>query len=98
MFKWAASEELVPSAVFHSLQTVAGLKRGRTDAQETEPVKPVPDEHVDAVRPYVSRQVWAIVELQRLTGMRSGEIVIMRGCDLDTTGKLWLYRLESHKT
>ncbi len=42
--------------------------------------------------------LWAIVELQRLTGMRSGEVVIMRGCDLDMSGKLWLYRLESHKT
>ena len=98
MFKWAASEELVPSAVFHSLQTVVGLKRGRTDARETEPVKPVPEEHVDAVRPHVSRQVCAIIELQRLTGMRSGEVLMMRGRDLDMTGKLWLYRLASHKT
>ncbi len=39
-----------------------------------------------------------MVELQRLTGMRSGEVVIMRGCDLDTTGKRWLYRPASHKT
>ncbi len=98
MFKWAASEELVRSAVFHSLQTVAGLKCGRTDARETKPVKPVPEEHVDAVRPYVSLQVWEIIELQRLTGMRSGEVVIMRGRDLDTAGPIWLYRPESHKT
>ncbi len=98
IFRWAASEELVPATVHHGLQAVAGLKRGRTGARETEPVKPVPDEHVDAIRPYVSRQVWAIVELQRLTGMRSGEVVIMRGCDLDMTGKLWLYRPASHKT
>ncbi len=98
MFRWAASEELVPATVHHGLQAVAGLKRGRTGARETEPVKPVPDEHVDAVRPYVSRQVWAIVELQRLTGMRSGEVVIMRGSDLDMDGRLWVYRPMSHKT
>ena len=97
-FKWAASEELVPAAVYHGLQTVAGLKRGRTDAHETAPVRPVPEEHVNAIRPFVSRQVWAIVQLQRLTGMRSGEAAIMRGRDLDMNGKLWLYRPASHKT
>ena len=53
---------------------------------------------MDAVRPYVSRQVWAIVELQRLTGMRSGEVVIMRGSDLDMGSGLWLYRPTTHKT
>ena len=44
------------------------------------------------IRPYVSRQVWAIVQLQCLTGMRPGEVLTIRSCDLDTTGKLWLYR------
>lgn len=97
-FKWAASEELVPAAVYHGLQTVAGLKRGRTDADETDPVRPVPEKYVDAIRPYVSRQVWAMVQLQRLTGMRSGEVIIMRGRDLDTAAPIWLYRPESHKT
>jgi len=97
-FKWAASAELIPTSVYHGLQAVSGLSRGRSEARETEPVKPVPDEHVDAIRPHVSGQVWAIVELQRLTGMRSGEVVIMRGRDLDMTGGVWLYRPASHKT
>ena len=30
--------------------------------------------------------------------MRPGEVVVMRGRDLDTTGKLWFYQPESHKT
>jgi integrase len=30
--------------------------------------------------------------------MRSGEIVIMRTCDLDTTGAVWVYTPVSHKT
>jgi len=98
MFKWAAENELVEPSVYHGLQAVSGLRRGRSEARETEPIKPVPDEHVDAIRANVSRQVWAMIELQRITGMRSGEVVIMRGCDLETTGKLWLYRPASHKT
>ena len=97
-FKWAAENELIAPSFYHGLASVDGLRRGRTDAKETTPITAVPDEHVDAIRPHVIRHVWAIIELQRLTGMRSGEVIIMRGRDLDTTGPIWLYRPESHKT
>ncbi len=98
MLSWGVAEELVPPSVHHGLQAVRGLKRGRSAARETEPVKPVPAEYVDAVRPFVSRQVWAMIELQQITGMRSGEVVIMRACDIDTVGDVWLYRPPIHKT
>jgi len=97
MFKWAAENELVSAQVYHGLSTVAGLRRGRSEARETEPVKPVHEAHVQAIQPHVSRQVWAMIELQRLTGMRPGEAVIMRACDIDMTGDLWEYRPSSHK-
>ena len=54
MFSWAVEEELVPGSIMHALREVKGLRRGKTDARETEPVKPVPDENVDAVRQHVS--------------------------------------------
>jgi integrase len=81
-----------------ALQAVPGLKKGRTEARESEPVKPVPDASVEAVRPFVSAQVWAMVQLQRLTGMRPGEVCIVRSCDIDTSGRTWVYTPESHKT
>ncbi|WP_166831537.1 site-specific integrase [Thalassoroseus pseudoceratinae] len=98
MFKWGAAHELVPASVYQSLQTLAGLQKGRTEAVESEPVKPVPDHLIDAVRPFVPRQVWAMIELQRLTGMRPGEVLIMRSCDIHTGGRVWMYVPESHKT
>lgn len=97
-FKWAVSEEIVPPSVHHGLKSVAGLRRGRADVRESKPVRPVPDAFVDAVRPHVSRQVWAMIELQRLTGARSGEVCSMRTIDIDTSGKVWSYVPESHKT
>ncbi len=97
MFKWAVEQEMVEPSVIHALQAVANLKRGRSDAKETEPVRPVPDEHVDAIREHVPPPVWACVQLQRLTGMRSGEVTSMRGCDLDMTGALWSYEPADHK-
>lgn len=98
IFRWGVENELVPSSVYHGLQAVRGLSKGRSEARETEPVRPVPDEHVDAIKSHVSRQVWAMVQLQRLTGMRPGEARLMRGCELDTTGAIWEYRPSEHKT
>ena len=98
MFKWAVSNELLPADVYQALATVTGLRAGRSAARETEPVGPVPEAHIEAIRSYVSAQVWAMVQLQRLTGMRPGEVVAMRGRDIDTTGKVWLYRPPTHKT
>jgi integrase len=92
VFKWGAGQELVPASVLHGLQAVRGLQKGRSAARESEPVKPVPEAFVEAVLPFVTAQVRAMIELQRLTGMRPGEVVIIRAIDLDTTGKVWLYR------
>jgi integrase len=97
-FKWAASEELVPGPVWHALSAVGGLRRGDANVPEPKKVKPVPDAYVDAVLPYLPKVVRAMVEVQRLTGMRSGEVCIMRTRDIDMTGKLWVYRPQYHKS
>jgi integrase len=97
LFRWGGSEELVPAAIYVALKTVAGLRRGRSPARETEPVRPVPDAFVEAIRPHVAAQVWAMVGLQRLTGMRPGEVCAIRAADLDMTGPVWAYRPAAHK-
>jgi len=98
IFKWAAAKELVPSTVSHGLSTVAGLRKGKSEARETESIQPVAEEHVEATLAHVSRHVAAIARLQLLTGARPGEIVIMRGGDIDTAGKVWIYTPQYHKT
>src|SRR5262249_16376303 len=91
-------EEMISASVYQGLKTVSGLRRGRADVRESEPVRPVPDSFVEAVRPFVARQVWAMIELQRLTGMRPGEGTGMRSCDIDTSGRVWIYTPSEHKT
>jgi integrase len=98
IFKWAASEELVPAAIYQSLTTVTGLQRGRTAARETEPVEPVDDAVVDSTLPHLNRHVRGLVEFQRLTGCRPGEACAIRRCDIDTGGAIWLYKPPHHKT
>lgn len=98
MFKWACENELVPATVYHGLTCVSGLRFGRSEAHETEPVKPVPDELVDEVLKHAPSAIGAMIQLQRLTGMRPGEVTIMRACDIDASGPLWVYTPPRHKT
>ena len=98
IFRWGVAEELVPADVLVALRAVAPLRRGRSDARETDPILPVPQADVNAVRPYVSRQVWALIQMQLLTAARPGELVKLRPVDLDTTGAVWTATLTAHKT
>jgi integrase len=98
MFRWAVEEELVPGGVIHGLDAVRGLRRGRTEAKEGKKVLPVQEDHVDAILPHVSGAVCAMVRLQLATGMRPGEVVLMRRCDIDQSEETWTYRPAQHKT
>jgi len=98
MFRWGASEELVDVSVYQSLGTVQGLSPGRTQARESAPVKPVDEHLVNAVLPKVKPAVAAMIRLQLLTAMRPGEVVLMRPCDVDRDGDVWVYTPPTHKT
>ena len=97
LFKWAVSEELIPSSVYEALRTVSALGRGRTEARETAPVKPVEPEAVEAVLPFLSPHVRPMVELMRLTGMRPGETCSMQRRLIDMSGPIWIYSPDRHK-
>ncbi len=99
MFRWAVENEYVPPDVYTALMAVSGLKRGRTEARESEPIKPVADAAIAATLPYLSRHVGTMVKLQFLAGARPGDICAIRPCDITfQTNGVWCYRPESHKT
>jgi len=98
IFKWAVENELVPAAVLHGLQAVQALKRGRTTARESEPIKPVSRAVVEDTLPILRPMLADMVRLQLETGMRPGELVVIRPCDVDMSGAVWLYRPTAHKT
>jgi integrase len=97
LFGWATTRELVPGTVAYALRELKGLKRGR-GGKERPKVKPVPDAAVDAVLPFVSAQVAAMIQLQGLTGARPSEVCAIRGCDIDTSKAPWVYTPAEHKT
>lgn len=98
MVKWAVGEELIPPSIYHGLQAVGGLHKGRTEAPEPEAVKPVPEALVQATLPELPEVVADMVRFQRLTGCRPAEVCMVRPCDVDRSGQVWEYRPESHKT
>ncbi len=97
IFRWAASEELIPASVPQALQTVEGLRKGRTKARESKPVLPVPEADVQATLPHLPEVVCDMVRLQRLTGCRPGEVCLIRPADVDSTEDIWTYQPEHHK-
>ncbi len=95
--KWGVSEQLVPVEVLVGLQSVAGLQAGRTAAREPEPVGPVPEDRIEPLQPFLSRQVWGLIQFMKLTGARPGEAIRLRWCDIDAAQAVWIYRPGRHK-
>jgi integrase len=99
LFKWAASQELIPVSVSDALATVDPLLAHRTTAPELPPVKPVPDEVLEATIAHLPKVVADMARLQRLTGARPSELCSMRPCDIDRSDEeVWAYRPVTHKT
>ena len=98
MFRWGGEEELIPGSVWHDLQQVSGLKKGRTSAKESEPTGPVGDRCLQATLPFLPPVVRDMVNFQRFTGCRPGEVCTLRPCDIERGDDVWVYRPASHKT
>lgn len=98
IFKWGVANEIVPAAVWHTLQAVQGLRKHRTAARETDRVAPVADHVVDATLPCLPVIVADMVRIQRFTAMRPAEVCMLRPCDIDRSGEVWRYTPRTHKT
>ena len=67
MIKLRVARELIPVEAVQRLKTVEGLTFGHTVAPEGRKATAVSDDRIDAVKAFVTRQVWAMIQLQRLT-------------------------------
>ena len=98
LFKWAAGRELIDFTIYQRLTAVEPLRKGKTNARESEPVQPVDEAHVEKVKKCVSRQVSALIDLQLLTAARAGEVIGLRLIDIDMSENIWRIELKDHKT
>lgn len=98
LLAWAVVRDLLPAAVQQATACIKGLRAGQTEAREPRHVLPVPEEDIEATLRGLPESAALAVRLQLLTGMRPGEVLAMRACDLDMADEVWAYRLVHHKT
>jgi len=97
VFRYAVELELIPAETLNRLKALSPLLHGRTEAVEAEPVEPVSAETVDATLPHLRPQVADMVRVEKLAGMRPGELCSMQWNEIDMSGPVWLYSPTSHK-
>lgn len=98
MARWGVANGWLSGNTLYGLLAVEPLAVGRTEAKEAPGVKPVPQAHIDATLPHCLPAIATMIGLQLLTGMRPGEVVMMRGVDIDMSRDIWVYRPAQHKT
>lgn len=97
MLSWAAKKDLITWEAFYKIKEIDGLKRGRTEVRETEPVKPVCEKLVVETLTHCSPIVAAMIRVQLLTGMRPQEICDLTPAMIDRTGEIWIATIPNHK-
>lgn len=102
-WRWLERQGHVPPGTYAALKVVSKLKKRDRSVRHLPKRQPSTREQLDAVLPHVQprlkkKPVRAMLELQWLAGMRSGEVRILRPCDIDRSGPVWLYRPHRHKT
>lgn len=99
MFKWAVSEELVPPSVWHALQAVRAIRRGK--GRDNPPRVPADPVAVDAVVAKLQADgntgAARCVRFMRATGCRPAEAYWATPADLRLSDQLPTYAVREHK-
>jgi integrase len=98
VWRWAEERGLVPRGSWGHLCSVRGLEANDARVRHSQPQQATVDEDLAAAVPHCSRVIAAMLGLQHLSGMRSGEVRTLRTADVDRSGAVWLYRPRRHKT
>jgi len=102
IFAWGVENELVLETTWRALKVVKSLPKGYPSTFDHDDREPVADNVVQQTLPFMPPTLRAMVQIQRLTGMRPSEVFRMRVGEIDrsrvhNTG-LWYYTPGSHKT
>lgn len=100
--KFCVRRGLAPADQLTSIMSVERIRLGRRGLVEPEPIRPVSDADYEAVLPHVCGQLRDMLRLLHLTGMRPGEVRLMR-TEYLTAGHVdghpvIYYRPKRHKT
>lgn len=89
-FRWLATREVVPMDTFHLLREQARDLCEWGGGRDSDPIVAVEDKVVDRTLEAGSDVVRAMIQVQRLAGMRPGELVRMRREEISTRPGEWV--------
>ncbi len=100
IFAWGVEHDLVQETTWRTLKVVKSLPKGFPGTFDNKEREPVSDDVIRRTLPFMPPTLRAMVQLQRILGMRPSEIFKMRVGDIDTTrgNGLWYYVPGSYKT
>lgn len=99
VFRWGVENEIVKPETLVAVSALSPLKRRRSIARETRPVLPVDPDVVEKTLEILPPTVADMVRVQRLTGMRPGEVCAMQVGDLTVNERgVMVYTLRTDKT
>ena len=101
IFKWGASEGMVPISIHQGLKSVEPLKRGRSDLPESKKIKPVDADTIMATVAHLPKLLADMIRIQGLLGSRPGELCALKPCMIDRSTEknegIWTITLVDHK-
>ena len=98
VFKFAVENEMIEVSVLSALQAVQPLLAGRTEAHDNPKRHAVDQDKIEAVKSRVRPLVRDLIDLQVLTGARSGELLGLTTGMIDRSGQTWRAVITDHKT
>lgn len=93
LWRWALDEGHITATHKAELSQVQNLKAFRSEAHETEPVRPVDDATIEKTVAKMMPNTADMVRVHRLTGMRPCEMCALRWSLIDRTRTPWVYRV-----
>jgi integrase len=99
LFRWGVEKSVVPVATPQALREVKRLRKGKSEAKETEAVQPVGSDDLEKALDELQPTLRDMVRVQLLMGARPNEVCVMRVGEITIrTDGAWCYRPRSHKT
>ncbi len=98
VFKWAVARQIIDVSLWQALCAVEGYRIGELPGAESPAIAPVREAALSAVRGEFPPVLWSMVQVQRLSGCRPGELVLLRPEFIDHSGPVWAYLPPTHKT
>ncbi|CAN5610912.1 hypothetical protein BH11PLA2_BH11PLA2_47140 [soil metagenome] len=87
MLRWGQSNRHCKAEPVAEAILVRNVRKGEHGVAPAKQVYAVDEEHVNAIMPHLTPTLRSMVQLQRATGMRPGEVFRLRPADILTTGR-----------